>query len=326
MNMRRNLIICLSLSLLMAGAAMAQTTTPYDLEIGYRWLNLSGREDMYRTQIDERSGFFIRALTLQSNEETGALDHFRVDVSDLGATPAGLLRVDAGKSGSYRLNVTYRRTQLFSALPGFANPLLGQGVILGQHTFDRTRNLFDADLTFLPDSKFAPFIGYTLNRYSGPGTTTYTLGQDDYQLFSDLKDKDQELRGGFNFSTGKFTGLVSGGYRQFDGRENLGLVGNPAGNNNFPILGRNLSASQIARTDITKVKTPFANAFATMQATSRVRVIANFSRFAADSTGSENESAAGSFISFPLATYFGGLTGTSDSRAKNTTWRGGLRT
>ena len=29
---------------------------PFDLEIGYRWLDLKGNEDMYRTQINERSG------------------------------------------------------------------------------------------------------------------------------------------------------------------------------------------------------------------------------------------------------------------------------
>lgn len=327
MNMRKLFGICLSLTLALAAVANAQPATPYDLEIGYRWLDLTGREDMYRTQINERNGFFIRALTLTNNDQSNMLDHFRLDVSDLGATPAGLLRVDAGKTGLYRLNLTYRRNDLFSALPTFANPLLGQGVILGQHTFDRTRNLFDADLTFRPDSKFAPFIGYTINRYSGPGTTTYTLGQDDFQLFSDLKDKDQEIRAGFNFSVGKFNGLVTQGWRQFDGRENLGLIpGGGAGNNTFPILGVSPKATTIARTDITKVKTPFTNAFATMQATGRIRIIANFSRFAADSTGSEAENAAGSFISFPLAAFYGGLNDSADSRAKNTTWRGGART
>ena len=325
MNMRRIFTVCLSLTLI-AVAAAAQSTTPYDLEIGYRWLDLSGREDMYRTQINERSGFFIRALTLQNNEQGGALDHYRLDVNDLGATPAGLLRFDGGKTGAYRLTLTYRRNELFSALPGFANPLLGQGVFLGQHTFDRTRNLFDADLTFRPDSNFAPFVGYTFNRFSGPGTTTYTLGQDDYQLYSNLRDKDQEIRGGFNFSAGKFTGLIMQGWRQFDGRENLSLTGNPAGNNPFPILGHPLNATSIVRTDRTKVSTPFTTAYATMQATGRVKLIANFNRFGANSKGSEDETAAGSFVSFPLQAYYQGLNEFTDSRAKNTTWRGGART
>lgn len=326
MTMRRTFVLCLSLTLMLAAVARAQST-PYDLEIGYRFLDLSGREEMYRTQINERDGFFIRALTLTGGEETGFIDHYRVDVSDLGATPAGLLRLDAGKSGSYRLLVTYRRNDLFTALPAFANPLLSQGVLLGQHTYDRTRNLFDADLQFLPDGKISPFIGYTFNRYSGPGRTTYTLGQDDFQLFSNLKNKDQEIRGGLSFQSGKFAGVLTQGWRKFDGRESFALVpGTGSGNSSLPILGRPLSAADISRVDRTKVTTPFTNAFATMQVTSRVKVIGNFVRFAADSTGSESESANGSFVSFPLSRFFNGVSEAVDSRAKNTTWRGGART
>ncbi|HSP14019.1 MAG TPA: hypothetical protein VLV78_04635 [Thermoanaerobaculia bacterium] len=326
MNMRRTFVLCLSLTLMLAAVARAQTP-PYDIEIGYRFLDLSGREDMYRTQINERSGLFIRAFTMSSNEESGALDHYRIDISDLGATPAGSLRLDAGKSGSYRLLVTYRRNDAFTALPTFANPLLSQGIVLGQHTYDRTRNLFDADLTFLPDGKIAPFIGYTFNRYSGPGRTTYTLGQDDYQLFSNLKDKDQEIRGGFTFQTGRFAGVLTQGWRNFDSRESFALIpGTGSGNNPLPILGRPLNAADITRVDHSKVKTPFTNAFATMQATSRVKLIGSFVRFAADSTDNGTEAATGSFVSFPLSRFYTGVNEASDSRAKNTTWRGGLRT
>jgi hypothetical protein len=326
MTIRRIFVLCLSLTL-MAGAVAQAQSVPYDIEIGYRFLDLSGREEMYRTQINERNGFFIRAFTMSANQEAGLFDHYRIDINDLGATPAGSLRLDAGKSGSYRLLVRYQRADLFTALPVFANPLLGQGVLLGQHTYDRTRDLFDTDLQFLPDGKISPFVGFTYNRFSGPGRTTYTLGQDDFQLFSNLRDKDQELRGGITFQAGKFAGVVTQGWRKFDERDSLVLVpGAGAGNTSTPILGRPLNANDITRTDRTKVTTPFTNAFATYQVTSRVKLIGNFNRFAADSKGNESESATGSFISFGTGRFYNGLSEAIDSRAKNTTWRAGART
>src|SRR5438477_1546372 len=66
--------------------------TPIDLEAGFRFLNLRGSSDMYRTQINERSGFLIRSLTW-AGSDTRFTDFFRVDASDLGVGPAGSLRV-----------------------------------------------------------------------------------------------------------------------------------------------------------------------------------------------------------------------------------------
>ena len=140
---RNALALCLSSVLLAAGAA-AQTM-PIDVEAGYRWLDLRGNSDMYRTQINEGNGFVIRALTL-SGTETPFTDHFRIDASDLGVGPAGSLRVDFGKSSLYQFTLTYRQTNAFSALPEFANPLLAQGIIPGQHTYDRDRKMIDADI------------------------------------------------------------------------------------------------------------------------------------------------------------------------------------
>src|SRR2546423_6089241 len=153
----------LSLPLLVvATAAFAQT--PIDVEVGYRHTNIDGNEDMYRTQINERSGFLIRAFTMQGVSETSLVEHFRIDANDIGTGPAGVLRLDAGKTGKYRVRLGYRRTNFFSALPELANPLLGQGIIPGQPTYDRKRDMLDVDVDLLSYSKISPFFGYSLNR------------------------------------------------------------------------------------------------------------------------------------------------------------------
>jgi len=177
---KQSLTLWLSLVLIAAGAT-AQTI-PLEVEAGYRWLDLNGSSDMYRTQINERSGFLIRSLTYSTTDfggNTNFADHFRLDASDLGVGPAGSLRVDMGKSNLYRFTLGYRQTSAFSALPAFTNPFIGQGIIPGQHTYDRDRRVLDADFEFLKwSSKITPFVGISWNRYSGPGTTTYHVGQD----------------------------------------------------------------------------------------------------------------------------------------------------
>ncbi|MGZ7078857.1 MAG: hypothetical protein ACXVJT_05525 [Thermoanaerobaculia bacterium] len=321
---RKSLALWISLTLLTIGAS-AQTT-PMDVEVGYRWLSLSGNSDMYRTQINERDGLLIRALTI-SGTESPFTDHFRIDATDLGVGPAGALRIDLGKTNLYRFTLGYRQTSAFSALPGFANPFLAQGIIPGQHTYDRDRRMVDADFELLKWSSITPFIGVSWNRYSGPGTTTYHVGEDEFALLSNLTNRDEEIRGGFGFTYSRFSGQITQGWRTFKDHETLTLApGANAGNNAGPVLGQPVTATTLTRDDRADGHTPFTNAYVTGQFTNRVRVIGNYVRFAANSNGNEDEAATGSFASFALSRFYKGLTDSVDSRAKNTTWRGGART
>lgn len=283
---------------------------PIDMEIGYRWTDITGSEDMYRTQINEQEGLLIRALTLATAD-------FRLDVSDLGVGPASALRLETRRDGLYRFNLRYRKADAFSALPAFA---------LGQHTFDRTRDVLDADLEILYWSKITPFIGYTWNRFEGPGTTTWHVGQDEFLLSQDLHDTDRELRVGASFELGPVQGQVTQGWRRFRGRESLTLApGANNGNNTPPVLGRPITIGQLKRDEHTDVDTPFTSLYLTGQATSRIHLTGNFARFAADSDATGLDDVTGSLASFALGRFFNGLSEESSTRAKNTTWRGGVR-
>jgi hypothetical protein len=311
-------------------APPAEASSPYEIEIGFRTLDVSGNEDSYRTQINERSGLLLHSFTMLTTGAGGGssrfLDRLRVDAADLGASPAGSIRIEADKADVYRFRLGYRHSDAFSALPAFANPLLGQGVIPGQHTYDRTRNTLDADLDLLPGRSVTPFVGVSLYRLSGPGTTTYTLGGDEFRLSQDLRDREHELRLGTGFQLGWLYGSVTQGWRKTRSAETLTLApADGSGNNTDPVLGHPVLASAITRDDRTRVDTPFTNLFVTGQLGKRVRVVADYVRFAADSSGDGSEDAAGSFVSFALSRFFNGLTETASSSAKNTTWRGGAR-
>ena len=324
----RSLTASLSLLLLLAAFSAAAQTMPVELEIGYRWTDVSGNEDLYRTQINEDEGFVIRSLSFFAADLAGtnAMDHFRLDAADLGAGPAQSLRIDTGKTGRYRLRLGYRSFDVFSALPAFANPLLAQGVVPGQHTFDRTRTMFDADVEFLGFGRLTPFIGYSYNHYDGPGTTTYFLGGDEFRLDSDLDESDRELRAGTSFRVGKFSGQVTQGWRSLASDETLTLAaGAGSGNDPGSILGEPVSTDSLTRTSSTDGDTPFTNLYVMGEVTERIRLIADYVRSGADSDGVEDESATGSFVSFALGRFFDGFRQTISSRGRNDTWHGGVR-
>ena len=315
--------VIFALVLLVMSGALAPSpakaeTFPMNFEIGYRWLHNTGNDLMYRTQINERSGLLIRTLYVATPE-------LRIDATDLGVGPASALRLQSSREGAYKLSVAYRSHNSFSALPTFSNPLLSQGVFLSQHTYDRTRRMVDADLEFVPDRSIAPFVGFSYGSNNGPEHTTYTIGQDEFLLQQNLRENDRELRAGASFKFSKVYGSLTQGWRTFHSTESYALPGTSTGNNTNPILGQGTSADTILRNDVTRVKTPFTNAFVTTELGSRLTVVGNYVRFAADSTGSENESATGTFTSFEINRFFTGLSETASSRAKNTTWRGGAR-
>ena len=44
-----------------AGLARAQAI-PFDIEVGYRFLTISGSEESYRSQVNEREGILVRSI------------------------------------------------------------------------------------------------------------------------------------------------------------------------------------------------------------------------------------------------------------------------
>jgi len=315
-------LICLFLAAAGAGAQ----TIPLDVELGFRFLDLSGNRDMYRSQIDERQGFLLRSLTFATNEADGhglLFDRLRFDATDIGVGPAGGFRLELGRANLYRLRTSYQKLEMFSALPSFANPLLDSGIVPGQHTYDRERHRFDADFELFPGAAITPLIGYSRNSYSGPGSTTYTVGQDEFRLTQDLRDLDQEIRGGASFQAWPISGQIVQGWRKFHSEEKLTLApGEGNGNNSGPILGVPVLLTGFSRQTTTDVNTPATSAFVTGRFGPRVRVVGSYSRAKGSSDTDEREDLAGNLVSFEISRFFHGFSEPVSSRATATQWTG----
>src|SRR5581483_774299 len=98
--------------------------------------------------------------------------------------------------------------------------------------------------------QITPFVGLSWNKVSGPGTTTYHFGQDEFLLNRSLSNREQEVRAGFAFNAGNFSGSLTQGWRNFKEHETLTLApGAGNGNNPGPILGTPITATSITRSD-----------------------------------------------------------------------------
>src|SRR5271154_1404954 len=124
---RRRLSVALTIAAsFCAAAGLRAQSIPVDFELGYRFVDVSGNDQMYRTQINDRPGLLLRSLDFTGPELVGGglLDTLHIEGSDIGAGPAGQFRFLAGQNEVFRLTFTWRETDLYSALPAFANPFV----------------------------------------------------------------------------------------------------------------------------------------------------------------------------------------------------------
>jgi hypothetical protein len=314
-----------AVAVLLCPFASAQTTL-IEAELGYQWLDVSGSEDMYRTQVNQDDGFVLsdlRVVTLNPGTEPGVLDRLRIDAAGFGGSANGRFRLRAGLADAYSLSLTYRQMEHYSALPGLANPLLADGVTPGFHTWSRDRDLLDLQIELVPGGAITPILGYRWNRYEGPRRTTYHVGADEFALASDLEETEEELWAGIAFTFGSFRGMVTQGWRDFEADEQLRLEPG-AGSGIVPneVLGEDVTLDDLNQQHHSEADTPVTTAHIAGQLSNRVLLRATYARADYESETQFSEMLSGSLVSFELSRFFAGLERSVRSRTSNPSWRG----
>jgi hypothetical protein len=310
-----------------AGPAASQQLQ-FDLSAGYQWLDVTGNADVFRSQAREKEGLSLDSLSLVATDQRSSrlFDRLRLEAAGLGETADSRVHLELDRAKLFSLRLAYRRAEVFSALPQIANPFAAAGITPGQHTLDRQRDLFDLQLALLPGRWLVPIVGYTRTAYAGTARTTYHLGNDEFQLASDLDETVDEYRIGVEFEAAGLRGGVIQGWRETDSSEKLALLpGAGAGNNQQPTLGRDVTATSLERRIATSASAPFTNAYVSGVLGGRVRLLGSFATTNAESESSEFDSAVGQFASFELRRFFLGVTETAQGRAESPAWRGQLR-
>jgi hypothetical protein len=308
--------------------AEAQTTFT-DLEIGYQWVDITGNEEMYRTQLNEDDGFVLRDLSLMvvdSEGESSLYDRFRIDASGFGGSPSGRLQLTSSLANHYRLRLLYQSFDQVSSVPGWANPLEGDAALPSLHRSDRDRQILDLELELIPGSTVTPIIGYRWNRMSGHRSTTYHVGQDELRLDSNLEETETELRLGAAFRAGSFRGSIMQGWRDLEVRETMELApGASNGLNLRPVLGTDVYADDLRRTVRSEAETPVTTAHISGTIGERTRLDLSYIHADAEAETFSDESGTGSLASFRIARFYQGFEESVESRTESPSWRGALR-
>ena len=84
----------------------------------------------------------------------------QVRATTWGAEPAESVHVEVKKSGVYDFNADYRDFAYYNILPSFADPLLGQGIVLDEQSFDTRRKIAALSLDILPGHWWTPYFGW----------------------------------------------------------------------------------------------------------------------------------------------------------------------
>ena len=193
-------------------------TITSSIELGVRGIAINGNANKYRSDLNYTPGFriFDSSLVMEAKEGEGVLfDKLMVSSfgwgigggDHRGNDPNRLLRVNAEKPGVYRFDVNYRRFDYFNSLTTLA---------LNQHIANTEYRQGDFDLTILPNNqKFRLNLGYSLDRNTGPGVTTYDYQRDEYPILAATRIGADDYRIGFDSKLWVFDISFMQGWRAY---------------------------------------------------------------------------------------------------------------
>ena len=156
-------------------------------EIGYRYTNVTGSNDIYDTLVNLQTGprFLDETFSMQSQDHQGLLfDNLSVNSFGWGGDPNNVLRARVEKNKWYNFLASFRRDQNFFDYDLLVNPLNPPTsspsipVLNSAHAFDTTRRMTDIDFTLLPQSVVSFRFGYSHNNMTGPSYTSIHTGTD----------------------------------------------------------------------------------------------------------------------------------------------------
>ena len=143
-----------------------------NLDIRNRWVqDVGGNNDVYRSIVNLGEGPRLFGGDIRFRDSAGTwIDELEANANAWGGDPYNTARVRLGLRDVYDLTFNYRNVAYFNNLPSFANPLLGEGLLLSQRALDITRRQIEADLVIRPNATVSPFFSFYDAQGFGLGT------------------------------------------------------------------------------------------------------------------------------------------------------------
>src|SRR6185437_13592007 len=177
------------------GPPRGENTGDYNItqsfELGYRFDQVSGNTDEYRSVANFGNGLrlFGSSLTVNSRDGHGKwFDDLTLTTQGLGNDPYESVVLRVAKNKLYRYDMSWRMSDYY-------NP--GLTVSGGLHKMDTSRRMQDHELTLLPQSKVQLRLGYSRNTEDGPALSSaleFNASGEGYPVFMDVKRQWNEYR------------------------------------------------------------------------------------------------------------------------------------
>jgi hypothetical protein len=196
------------------------------IEVGARGLRVDGDTNKFRSDLNYHAGsrLFDSSFLVRSKDGKGGLfDTLLVTSTGWGADPNGQMRINVEKPKWYRFEGSYRRFKYFRYLNNFANPNylftgfpVAPNPVTGYHGYNTRTEFGDFDLTLLPKNEKIRFtVGYSPERYNGPYFSTYHIGGNEFQLFTNARTRANDFRVGSDGKLGPIDWTFLQGFRRF---------------------------------------------------------------------------------------------------------------
>jgi hypothetical protein len=216
-------------------------------EIGFRWIpNINGNYNAYRSVVNFGEGpRLIDADFTLRDPNKRIFD--RADVqATLWGDPYNTLRVDVQKDAWYRLTADYRNIAYFNFLPSYADPTLGQGLLLDQNSFDTEIRTTSVQLDLLPKKWITPYLGFGRNTQFGRGITDFHTDRNEYPVASLYSDQTDNYRGGVRMELGRYHLTLEQGGTTFKDDQGASDVTLNPGNSPGLFLGQTLPLKSLS--------------------------------------------------------------------------------
>jgi hypothetical protein len=218
------------------------------IDLGYRWVTgVYGSADTYRSVVDLGSGPKLLGADFTILGKR-FFDHIDVRASDIGDDPYETLHLDIRKAKYYNFSADYRNIAYYNNLPGFADPLLGSGLILNEQAQDTRKRIGDFRLDLLPGHAFMPYLEYDHTSDTGTGIANFVANADEYPVQNLTRDSNENYRGGVRIELSRWHFKLEQGGTTFkdDEQLNAGSGQTNYGNLYSPVLGQTLELTSLA--------------------------------------------------------------------------------
>jgi hypothetical protein len=237
-------------------ATASNYTVSNSFEAGYRFADVTGNRDVYRSAVNFGNGMRLFEGQLRVNSVDGKgsfVDEFSFHTLGQGQDPYQATTLRAGKNAVYRYDMRFRIVNYFNRLPSLWQ---------GEHGLNSERIFQNHDLTLFPGKRIEIVLGYDRNNHNGPGFSSEgissnfgALGRDRFlRLTTNLRQLNNQYRAGVNF---RVAGLAVSFLQGFDNYKEDTLYGDAS---TLPAAATNVQPVQsLERAEPIHGNTPFTN-------------------------------------------------------------------